>query len=412
MGTTIENIVRMMRLTGDTLRFDETYPGLRMVDQIAAADKIIRFKSIIRMDDGSTGIFQCYRVQHSDILGPYKGGTRLHPEVDMDDVKALATLMTLKTALVEIPFGGGKGGIAVDPKKLTTNELERLIRKYTVRLLDDIGPNRDIPAPDVNSGEREMAWIYDEYRKHKELARGVVTGKPVELGGSLGRREATGNGVAIVTMEAAKEAGMNHFTVSIEGFGAVGKYAALALSQRGIRVVAVSDSGGMVADANGLDIPALLAHKSKTGGVSGFGRTSPKEEIAAYPADVFIPCALGNSVTSQNAVSVKAKMIVEGANAPLALDVEPDLARRGINVIPDILANAGGVVVSYYEWVQNREGFYWEEDEVNTRLADKMIKSYQKVSRYSKDRGLSLRQAAYCIAMERVAKGAQARGVQ
>ncbi|MBI5816216.1 MAG: glutamate dehydrogenase [Nitrospinae bacterium] len=408
----IENIVRLMRRTGEALGFENRYPGARMVDQIAAADKIIRFKAIVKMDDGSTGIFQCYRVQHSDTLGAYKGGTRLHPSVDMDDVKALATLMTLKTALVEIPFGGAKGGICVDPHKLSTAELERLIRKYTVKLLHDIGPNTDIPAPDVNSGEREMAWIYDEYRKHRELARGVVTGKPVELGGSKGRREATGRGVVITLMEAAREMGLSDFTVSIEGFGNVGKHAAAELYKRGVKVVAVSDSGGMVADPAGLDIPGLIAHKSKTGAVSGFADTSPKEAIAAHPADVFVPCALGDTIRPDNVKDVKARLIVEGANAPVSLDAETELGRRGVTIVPDILANSGGVIVSYFEWVQNREGFYWEEEEVNRRLTDKITAAYARVKESAVRQGVSYRSAAYRIAMERIAKATEARGVQ
>ncbi|MBF0293289.1 MAG: Glu/Leu/Phe/Val dehydrogenase [Nitrospinae bacterium] len=414
MNSAISNIIELLKKTGGRLGLEQTYPGERIIDRIAVSDKIIRFKAIIKMDDGSAGIFQCYRIQHSDTLGPYKGGTRLHPDVNLDEVKALATLMTLKTALVDVPFGGGKGGIVVDPKKLSQSELERLIRKYTVKLLNDIGPNLDIPAPDVNSGEREMAWIYDEYRKHRELARGVVTGKPVELGGSLGRISATGAGVAMIAVEAARDAGMpEKFRASIEGFGNVGVYAAQKLFDLGVKIVAVSDSSGMASDTKGLDIPALIRHKEISGGVRGFGdKTLPKEDIVSIPADVFIPCALGDCIRKDNASRVAARIIVEGANAPVSLDAEPELVSRGVAIVPDILANAGGVIVSYFEWVQNREGFYWEEDMVAGRLREKMIHAYRKVREYSIGEGVTMREAAYMLALKKIARAVRVRGIQ
>lgn len=414
MKSAISNIIELLKKTGGRLGLEQTYPGERIIDRIAASDKIIRFKAIIRMDDGSAGVFQCYRIQHSDTLGPYKGGTRLHPDVNMDEVKALATLMTLKTALVDVPFGGGKGGIVVDPKKLSQGELERLIRKYTVKLLNDIGPNLDIPAPDVNSGEREMAWIYDEYRKYRELARGVVTGKPVELGGSLGRISATGAGVAMIAVEAARDAGIpEKFSASIEGFGNVGVYAAQKLFDLGVKIVAVSDSSGMASDTKGLDIPALIQHKQASGGVRGFeGKTSPREDIVSIPADVFIPCALGDCVRKDNASRVAARIIVEGANAPVSLDAEPELVSRGVTIVPDILANAGGVIVSYFEWVQNREGFYWEEDLVAGRLREKMMNAYRKVREYSIGERVAMREAAYMLALKKIARAVRVRGIQ
>jgi glutamate dehydrogenase/leucine dehydrogenase len=414
MDSAINNIIELLKRTGSRLGLEQTYPGERIIDRIAASDKIIRFKAIIKMDDGSAGIFQCYRIQHSDALGPYKGGTRLHPDVDMDEVKALATLMTLKTALVDVPFGGGKGGISVDPKKLSQGELERLVRKYTLKLLNDIGPNLDIPAPDVNSGEREMAWIYDEYRKYRELARGVVTGKPVELGGSLGRNSATGAGVAMIAVEAVRDAGLPEaFSASIEGFGNVGVHAASKLYDLGVKIVAVSDSAGLVSDQVGLDIPSLIQHKQASGGVRGFSaKTLPKEDIISIPADVFIPCALGDCVRKENANRVAARLIVEGANSPVSLDTEPELASRGVTIIPDILANAGGVIVSYFEWVQNREGFYWEENLVNERLREKMAKAYQKVRNYSVREGVTMREAAYLLAVEKIARAVHTRGIQ
>ena len=412
MRNPIDNIIDYIQKVGGQLDFESRYPGEKMFQRIAMSNKIIRFKAILKMDDGSANVYQCYRVQHSDTLGPYKGGTRLHPSVDENEVKALATLMTLKTALAGVPFGGGKGGIAVDPSTLSESELERLIRKYTHRLLNDIGPNSDIPAPDLNSGEREMAWIYDEYRKHREGARGVVTGKPVELGGSLGRREATGRGVAAIMIKAIEDFGVENPTVSIEGFGNVGRQAALDLSCKGIRIVAVSDTSGAVGAQDGLDVKALIEHKRNTGAVRGFPGGAPVEDIVSFPADVFIPCALSHTIHEGNADRVSARLIVEGANAPVDLGVEPILESRGIKVVPDILANAGGVIVSYFEWVQNREGFYWEEEEVNSRLAEKLTRAWSRVKRYSEDFGVSSREAAYSLALERIAAGMRARGVQ
>ncbi|MBI4665403.1 MAG: Glu/Leu/Phe/Val dehydrogenase [Nitrospinae bacterium] len=413
MTDSANKTVELLRKVGSLLELDTRYPGERIIDRIAASDKIIRFKSIIRMDDGTVGIFQCFRVQHSDTLGPYKGGTRLHPAVNMDEVKILATLMTLKTALVDVPFGGGKGGIVADPSKMSRSEVERLIRKYALKLLNDIGPNTDIPAPDVNTGEREMAWIYDEYRKYRELARGVVTGKPLELGGSAGRNEATGEAVAYIATRAAQDAGLNKsFTVAIEGFGKVGIHCARWLWERGVKVVAVSDSSAMVEDPAGINVPELIAHKAKNGTVAGFLPARPREEIIATRAGVFIPCALEDSIRVDNAGSVTAKIIVEGANAPVALDAEPLLRERGITVVPDIMANAGGVIVSYFEWVQNREGFYWDEALVKQRLMDKMGAVYGKVTKYAAEKKLNLREAAYCLAVEKIARAVHVRGIQ
>lgn len=408
----LDNVIGKIHELARKLEFDTVYPGEKMFERLAVADKIIRFKAIIQMDDGTLSVFQCYRVQHSDTLGPYKGGTRLHLSVDMDEVKALATLMTLKTALVDVPFGGGKGGISVDPKTLSESEVERLIRKYTRRLLNDIGPNVDIPAPDVNTSSREMAWIYDEYRKSNKDAKGVVTGKPVELGGSLGRKEATGNGVVTIMMEAIKDIGLKNPTVSIEGFGNVGSQAARDLESRGFKVVAVKDSSGSVVNPDGLSIPELIAHKKKTGIVSSFIGGQPAKDIIDYPADVFIPAGLSHTITKDNAHKVAAKLIVEGANAPVSMDAEQILYKRGVDIIPDILANAGGVIVSYFEWVQNREGFYWDEKAVNERLNKKLVDAYKAVKDYSTEKKVSLRDAAYCIALEKIAHAMHARGVQ
>lgn len=407
-----DSIIEYMRGIATKLDFDRRFPGRKMVEQIAISDKIIRFKAIIPMDDGSIELFQCYRVQHSDTLGPYKGGTRLHPTVNMEEVKALATLMTLKTALTGVPFGGAKGGICVDPRKISVNELERLIRKYTYRLLPEIGPNVDIPAPDVNSGEREMAWMYDEYRKSRENARGVVTGKPLELGGSHGRREATGMGVSIVLLHTLRDLNIHKLTVAIEGFGAVGSHAALDLHGKGMKVVAVSDSKGCVFNPAGLDIVELDAYRASGGTVTGFAGGESIESIHGADADVFIPCALGFSVNESNVDRVRAKLIVEGANAPVTLEAEKMLAARGVVVVPDILANAGGVIVSYYEWAQNREGLYWDVETVRSRLYNTITEAYTGVSRLARELNVTLREAAYRLAMDRIARAMAARGAQ
>ncbi len=408
MQTTVDKIKEV----ADSLHFDTRYKGERMFERIATSDKIIRFKSIVQMDNGDMNVYQCYRVQQSNALGPYKGGTRLHPATDIEEVKILATLMTLKTALVDIPFGGGKGGISVDPSTLSITERERLIRKYTHRIINDIGPNTDIPAPDVNTGEREMAWMYDEYSKSREEARGVVTGKPIALGGSLGRREATGKGVVTIMTEAVREMDFKNPTVAVQGLGNVGLQALRELKAKGFQVVAVSDSSGALANANGFDIDALIKHKEHGGRIAAFSEGEPIESIATCKADIFLPCALAHSITQKNVGEIKAKLIVEGANAPVDLDIDPELADRGIMVIPDILANAGGVIVSYFEWAQNREGFYWDEELVNKRLTNRIIKAYGKTRTRATSDNTTLRDAAYAIALDKIAHAMDVRGAQ
>jgi len=407
-------VMEIIRQCGKLLEFEKRFPNGKMVERISISDKIIRFKAILSRDNGGIGVFQCYRIQQSDVLGPYKGGTRLHSSVNMNEVKALATLMSLKTALVNVPFGGGKGGICVDPKALSEKELERLVRKYTNRIKDDLGPDEDIPAPDVNSGPREMAWIYDEYRKYSESARGVVTGKPLELGGSLGRVQATGFGVALITERLCYDKKLVNPAISIEGFGNVGQYAAMKLFEMGFKIVAVSDSRGCVVNQVGLNITDLLAFKHETGGVTGFPGANLVEHIIEVPVDVHIPCALGHSINRDNVDSIPRdlKIVVEGANAPVSSHAESVLIERGVILAPDILANAGGVVVSYYEWVQNREGLYWSEEDVLGKMRDKMQAAYGNVVSYADERKIALRQAAYCLAMEKIARAIIFRGAQ
>ncbi len=411
-GNPFDDVTRLVEQTGRTLDIEAQYPGQNIVKRFLQPDKIILFRASLKRDDGSIEGYTCYRVQHSDILGPYKGGIRFHPRVDLDEVKALAAWMSLKTALVGIPYGGAKGGISVDPRELSASELERLVRKYAHRLVDDIGPLIDIPAPDVGTGAGEMAWLYDEYRKHRSDALAVVTGKPLELGGSLGRAEATGNGVVFAMVEALRDLGLERPRVAIQGFGKVGGWAAVGCRERELPVVAASDVTGAVQNPDGLDIAALLEHVREAGGVAGFPGGEPLADLLTCDAEVLLPCALEGVITRENAADIRARLIVEGANGPTTLEADAILEERGVTVVPDILANAGGVVVSYYEWVQNREGFYWEEEEVNRKLLERITGAYATVRDFAAGRSMTLRQAAYCIALDRIARAMDLRGVQ
>jgi len=412
MSTVFENAVRLVQETSLILDVDGRYPGKQLVERFIVPDKVIMFRATLQKDDGTMECFLCYRVQHCDMLGPYKGGIRFHPQVDLDEVKALALWMTLKTALVEIPFGGAKGGISVDPASLSVSELERLVRKYTHRLVNDISPNIDIPAPDMGTSSREMAWIYDEYRKHREVARAVVTGKPVEIGGSLGRKEATGRGVVCAMMEAVNDLHLKDFTVSVQGFGNVGSHAALDCEARGIKVVAIGDVAGNLYSAKGINVSALVKYREQTGGIKGFPGAEAVADVITCPCDVLLPCAIENAIRVDNAERIQAKLIVEGANGPTTPEADAILKRKGILVVPDILANAGGVIVSYFEWVQNREGFYWEEEEVNQRLFLRLQKAYRRVREFAAEKKVTQRQAAYCLALDKVFRATVARGVQ
>jgi glutamate dehydrogenase (NAD(P)+) len=379
----------------------------------------------IMMDDGSIRLFEGFRVQHNIARGPAKGGIRYHPDVSLEEVSALASWMTWKCAVADIPFGGGKGGIKVDPRTLSKGELERLTRRYAADLSDLFGPESDVPAPDVNTGEREMAWIVDTYSmnvRRTELA--VVTGKPLEVGGSAGRREATGRGVMICIEQMCKHLNMPlaGTRVAVQGFGNVGGVSAdLLASECGAKIVAASDVTGAVMNDAGLDVPALLAyvaHNKK--GVAGFPGGKPlTTPIVEVDCDILVPAALENQITSDNAARVKAKIVAEGANGPTTPDADKLLESRGIHVIPDILCNSGGVTVSYFEWVQNRMGFYWPEAEVNSRLREKMVKAFGDViaMKMKTDAGakegskVSLRIAAYMVAIQRVLRVHELRGM-
>lgn len=366
------------------------------------------------MDDGSLKMFQGFRVQHNNARGPYKGGTRYHPEVSLEDVRGLASWMTWKTALLGLPLGGAKGGITCDAKKMSTAELERLTRKYTQAISADIGPYQDVPAPDVNTNENVMAWIMDEYSKLRGYSPAVVTGKPIDLGGSPGRKDATGRGVAYIVQQWAldNDIEMNKASAVIQGYGNVGFHAASYLDKMGCNIIAVSDTGGCIINNEGLNVQAVFEHKEETGSVKGFvgSETVDSALVFSQECDFLIPAALENAITKDNLDQVKARAIFEAANGPTCPLVEPELADRGIAIIPDILTNSGGVVVSYFEWVQNLQQFTWSEDQVDAELQSKMKNAYLKVVDKAKEEGVSLRIAAYMIAIEKVASAAITRG--
>lgn len=401
-------------------QFEEAATRLKLDEGLKETLKRPRRATIqslpIMMDDGSIRVFTGYRVQHSIARGPAKGGIRYHQDVTLEEVEALAAWMTWKCAVADLPFGGGKGGIKVDPRLLSLSELERLTRRYAADLSDLFGPESDVPAPDVNTGEREMAWFVDTYSMHErrtELA--VVTGKPLEVGGSAGRREATGRGVMISVAEICRRLDMElqGARVAVQGFGNVGGVSAdLLSSECGAKIVAISDVTGSYADPNGIDIKAALQHVADHKTLSGFAGAKPLlTPIVEYDCDILVPAALENQITSENAANVKARIIAEGANGPTTPDADKILEARGVYVIPDILANSGGVTVSYFEWVQNRMGFYWPKEEVNERLHQKMTKAVAAVWDMSQSENASLRVAAYMVAIRRVLRVHQLRGM-
>ena len=370
----------------------------------------------VQMDNGEIEVFTGYRVQYNVTLGPAKGGIRYHPDVNLDEVTALAAWMTWKCAVAHIPFGGGKGGIICDPTKMSRRELEALTRRYVAEIIDAIGPEKDVPAPDVNTNEQVMAWIMDTYSMHVgRTENAVVTGKPVELGGSLGRREATGRGVMIVTREAAKHLRLNlqGAKVAVQGFGNVGSVSAQLLAGLGARIVAVTDWKGGVYNPKELNVDKLIAYVKEHKTVDGFpdGEPLTNDELWGLDADILIPAALENQITAENAPSIRAKIVTEGANGPTTPDAHQILHDRGVFVIPDILANSGGVTVSYFEWVQDRYGYFWEEEEVNTRLEKKMVEAFEDVLQTSLRYKVDLRTAAYIVAISRVGTVTKMRGM-
>jgi glutamate dehydrogenase (NAD(P)+) len=370
----------------------------------------------IQMDNGEIEVFTGYRVQYNITLGPAKGGIRYHPGVNLDEVTALAAWMTWKCAVAHIPFGGGKGGIIVDPNRLSRRELEALTRRYVAEIVDAIGPEKDVPAPDVNTNDQIMAWIMDTYSMHVgHTATAVVTGKPIEMGGSLGRREATGRGVMIVTREAAKHLGLDikNATVAVQGFGNVGSVSADLLAKIGAKIVAVTDWKGGVYNEKGLDITKMIDYAKQHRSVDGFpgGEALDNTKLFDLPVDVLIPAALENQITMDNAPKIKAKIIAEGANGPTTPEAHKYLHEKGIFVIPDILANAGGVTTSYFEWVQDRHGYFWEEAEVNQKLERKMVEAFEAVFNTAQRYKTDMRTGAYIVAINRVATVTKMRGM-
>jgi len=387
-----------------------------LVRVLSQCKKAVEVSIPVRMDDGSIGVYLGYRVTHNIARGPSKGGIRYHPDVTLDEVKALAMWMTWKCSLMGLPFGGAKGGVVCDPKSLSGGELERLTRRFTSEIINDIGPERDIPAPDVGTDGRVMAWIFDTFSMNKgHSVLGVVTGKPLSVGGSLGRVEATARGALYCIQALAGKQGkrMSDYVVTVQGFGNVGANLAHLLDKEGAKVVAVSDSSGGIHNAAGLDVPAALAYKQEHGTLEGFANADAvtNEELVELPCDILAPCALEQVITEENADRIKASVICEGANGPVTPAADTILEDRDVLVLPDILANAGGVVVSYFEWVQGLQEYFWSEDEVNAKLRDIVTRSFEETWHTRESRSTSLRMASYGLAVQRVAEATMTRGL-
>jgi glutamate dehydrogenase/leucine dehydrogenase len=401
-------------------RFDQAVKLLDISDEMYYILKVPRQQVIVglpvTMDDGTVKVFEGYRVIHSNILGPAKGGIRFDPGVNLDEVRALAAWMTWKCAVVDIPYGGAKGGVACNPRQMSVGELERLMRAYTQSMLDVFGPDRDIPAPDMGTGPREMAWLMDEYSKAKGMTvNAVVTGKPLVLGGSLGRTEATGRGVMTTALAAMEKLRINPYraTAAVQGFGNVGSHAAELLCERGVSVTAISDVSGGYLNERGIDIAAAIQYRdANRGSLEGFkgAERISNSELLALPVDVLVPAAKEDVITMENAADVQAKLIVEGANGPTSASADEIINDKGILVVPDILANAGGVTVSYFEWVQNRIGYKWTLDRINRRSDRVMKDSFDHVYQVSQEYKISMRIAAYLVAIKKVSDTYKFRG--
>jgi glutamate dehydrogenase (NAD(P)+) len=401
-----------------TYLFFETAERIRLDEQtctvLAGTYREIRVQIALRRDDGSVTTMYGYRVQHNGARGPYKGGVRYHPQADLDEVRALAALMSWKTAIVDLPFGGAKGGVQVDPGEHTEPELERLTRRYMHQVSYVVGPHRDIMAPDVATNAQTMAWMMDAWGRREGHTPAIVTGKPVQLGGSVGRDAATGRGVVCITNEAVRDQGRSpdELTMAIQGFGNVGSWTARLAAADGYRVVAVSDVSGRVYHPDGLDLDALRRHVDEAGIVSGYAGAEgiTNADLLELDVDVLVPAALGGVISEKNADAVAADLVVEGANHPTTPGADRILAERGVTVLPDILANAGGVTVSYFEWTQNIQQFSWDEEQVNAELHRYMTRAYSEVRDRAERDGTTLRQAAMDIAVDRVATAAHLRG--
>jgi glutamate dehydrogenase (NAD(P)+) len=387
-----------------------------MLNVLLECKKAVAVSVPTRMDDGSVRVFEGFRCTHNVARGPSKGGIRYHHEVTLEETKALAMWMTWKCALMGLPFGGAKGGVVVNPKELSVLELERMTRRYTTEIINFIGPEADIPAPDVGTSPREMAWIFDTYSMNKgHSVLGVVTGKPLEVGGSVGQVEATARGAAFCVREALRKQDLSieGRRVAVQGFGNVGSNLALILAGQGATIVALSDSRGGVHNADGIDVQAALAHKQDTGSLEGLAGAEAitNDELLLVDCDVLAPCALEQVITGENADQVKASIVCEGANGPVTPDADVILDDRGVLVLPDVLANAGGVVVSYFEWVQGLQEYFWKESEVNAKLNDIITRAFAETWRAHEERSLPMRQAAYALAVGRVAEATTTRGL-
>jgi glutamate dehydrogenase (NAD(P)+) len=402
---------QQLRLVGETFSIDPN-----IVNVLQQCKKSVVVSIPIRMDDGLVRTFEGYRVTHNVARGPSKGGIRYHPNVTLDEVRALSMWMTWKCSLMGIPFGGAKGGVICDPKSLSLRELEGLTRRYTTEIITEIGPEKDIPAPDVGTSPREMAWIFDTYSMNKgHSVLGVVTGKPLTVGGSLGRLEATARGGLFCLLEALGKLGLDvqGLRVAVQGFGNVGSFLALFLHEQGAKVIGLSDSTGGIHNTAGIDVPSAIAFKQETGSLRGLKGAEPisNEDLVVLDCDVLAPCALEQVITAENADRVKARIVVEGANGPTTPAADEILESRDVLVLPDVLANAGGVVVSYFEWVQGLQEYFWKEDEVNEKLKDIVRKAFEETWALRERRATSMRLAAYGLAVMRVAEATTTRGL-
>jgi len=397
------------RLAADRLGLDAEMRTL-----LSTPFRELRVEVPVRLDDGSLKVFLGYRIQHNGVRGPAKGGIRYHPMVTVDEVRALAEAMTWKTAIVNIPFGGAKGGIVCDPRTMSQRELERLTRKFTSRIQVILGPYRDIPAPDMNTNAQVMTWIFDEYSQHHGYTPACVTGKPVELGGSLGREAATGNGATILIREMMKELGrpLKGASVVLQGFGNVGSFAARALAREGAKFVGIGDFYGGIVSQKGIPVDDLFKHLASTGKIQGFPGTEAisNEDLLELPCDILVPAAMECVIHKGNAGRIKAGVIAEAANLPTTPEADEILNRKGVMILPDVLANAGGVTVSYFEWTQNLQQHFWEEDKVNAEMERILVKAFRNVIDRAKSEKVSFRTAAYTVAVERVARVEKLRG--
>jgi glutamate dehydrogenase (NAD(P)+) len=410
-SATSEMAIQQFDVAADKLGIDPNLAG-----RLRRPDRAMIVSVPTRMDDGRVHVFTGYRVQHNDVLGPFKGGIRYHPEVNLGEVSALAMWMTWKCSLVGLPLGGAKGGISCDPAELSRNELQSMTRRFTAEILNFIGPEVDVPAPDMGTNEQVMAWIMDTYSQHRGHAvPEIVTGKPVAIGGTLGRRDATGRGLVYMIVEAAKQLGIDvgGLTAVVQGFGNVGSVAARELTNIGVKVIGVSDRTGGFVDTRGLPVEKLLEVADKNHSLDGcpYGEKITNEELLELKCDVLVPAAMEMQITQANAARVQCRILAEGANGPTTPEADTILRDKGIFLIPDILANAGGVVVSYFEWVQDLQNFFWTEEEVNKKLRDILVKAFHEVLDMSRKQAVGMRMAALMIGIDRVAKAILWRGL-